>query len=141
MLGEAAELFILTPLDKVVAFPVALYHLEKSGDHNDIEARAFEVLLCVASCSECLRASKVPNLPPSCNSFCHDCFRNKSVCDNHTDLYNSLNCDVRPCETCERPLKESKSLVYKEFCNLLSIKSEHTRDLGRKFLSFLVIPC
>ena len=31
-----------------------------------IAAHVFEVLLCVASCSECLRASKVPNLPPSC---------------------------------------------------------------------------
>ena len=81
-------LFILTLLDKVVAFPVALYHLEKSGDHNDIEARVFKVLLYVASCSECLRASKLSNLPPGCNRFCHDCFTNKSVCDNHTDLYD-----------------------------------------------------
>ena len=86
MLGEAAELFIFTPSDKVVAFPVALYHLEKSGDHNDIEAHVFEVLLCVASRSECFKASKVPNVPPGCNSFCHNCFRNRSVFDNHTDF-------------------------------------------------------
>ena len=96
MLGEAGELFILIPLDNVVAFPVASYHLEKSGDHHDIEALVFEVLLCVASCSECLRVSKVPSLPPSCDSFCRHYFRNKSVCDNHTDLYNGMDCDACP---------------------------------------------
>ena len=72
------------------------------------------------------RASKVSNLPPSGNIFCRDCFRNKSVCDNHTDVYNNLNCDVRPCETCERLLKESKNLACKEFCNLLSILDQES---------------
>ena len=32
---------------------------KKSGDHNDIEAHVFEVLLYVASCSECLTRSNV----------------------------------------------------------------------------------
>ena len=49
---KQTELFILTLLDKSVTFPVALYHFKESGDHNDIEARVFEVLLYIASCSE-----------------------------------------------------------------------------------------
>ena len=134
MLGEAGELRILILLDKVVAFPVALYHLEKSGDHNDIETRVSEVLLCVASCSECLRASKVPSLPPSCNSFCRYCLRNKSFCDNHTDMCNSCNCGVRPCETCERLLKETKNLV----CNLLSISDQ--KSAYQKFVEQISVP-
>ena len=40
---------MLTLLDEVVAFLVALYHLEKSGDHNDIEARVTEVQYIVCS--------------------------------------------------------------------------------------------
>ena len=35
------ELFILTLLNKVVGFPVALYHLEKSGGYSDLKARVF----------------------------------------------------------------------------------------------------
>ena len=67
MLDEQGELFILALLDTVVAFPVALYHLEKSGDYDNIEASVSEVLLlCLASGSDRLRASKVPNVPPSC---------------------------------------------------------------------------
>ena len=38
---KLGKLFILILLNKVVAFPVARYHLEKSGDHNDIEALVF----------------------------------------------------------------------------------------------------
>ena len=38
---KQGEVFILTLLDKVVAFLVPLYHLEKPGDHNDTEARVF----------------------------------------------------------------------------------------------------
>ena len=49
---KQTELFILTLPHKSVTFPVTLYHLKGSGDHNDIEARVFEVLLCIASCSE-----------------------------------------------------------------------------------------
>ena len=55
------EIFILTLLNKVVAFPFESYHLKKSGDHNDIEAHVFEVLLYVVSCSECL------------SNFCQKC--------------------------------------------------------------------
>ena len=68
----------------------------------------------------------MPSLPPSRNSVCCDCFRNKSVCDNHTDLYNSLNCDVRPCETCKRSLKKDKILACEEFCNLLPISDQES---------------
>ena len=31
---KQGKLFILTLLDKVAGFPVTLYHLEKSGNHN-----------------------------------------------------------------------------------------------------------
>ena len=91
------EFFTLTLLDKAVAFPVTLYN------------------------SECLRASKVSNLPPSCGRFRRDCFTNKSVCGYHTDLYDSWKCNVSPCETCARLLNESKNLVYKQVWNSLSI--------------------
>ena len=84
------QLFLLTLLDKVIVFPVTLCHLEKSTrDHNDFEARVFDVLLYVASCGECLTVSKVLNLPPSCNMSCRDSFTIQSVNDNHTDLYDS----------------------------------------------------
>ena len=42
---KQGELFILGILDKVAAFPVALYHLDKSGDHSDVERLALEILL------------------------------------------------------------------------------------------------
>ena len=95
--------------------------------------------LYVASFIECFRASEVPIFPSSCNSFCRDCFRNTGVCDNHTDLYNNnLNCDVRPCETCERSLKESKNLVCKEFCNLSSVSDQEIYEANfSPFQSFL----
>ena len=38
---KQGELFILILLNKVVAFHVALYQLEKSGDHNGIKALVF----------------------------------------------------------------------------------------------------
>ena len=38
---KQGDLFILILQDKVVVIRVALYHLEKSGDHNDIESRMF----------------------------------------------------------------------------------------------------
>ena len=121
---KQGKLFILTLPDKVVVFPVALFHLEKSRNHNYIKARVFEVQLYVASYSECLRASKLSNLQPSCKRFCRDCFTNKSVCDNHTDLYDTWNCDVHPCETCARLFKECKSLACRQFCNLLLISDQ-----------------
>ena len=120
------ELLIFTLLDKAVAYPAALYHLQESGDQNDIEAPMFEELLCVVPYSECLRTLKVPNLPHSCNSFCRDCLRNKCGCDNHTNWYNSLDYNVLPCETCERESKESKNLVCKEFCNLWPISEQES---------------
>ena len=82
------------------------------------------------------------NLPPSCSNFCRDCFRNKSFCDNHTDLYNSLSCDLHPCETCERLLKEGKNLMCKEFFNLLSISDQEStyQKFGKKMSVLLVIP-
>ena len=52
-----------------ITFFVAFYHLKKSGNLNDIEAHVFEVLLYAASCIECLKDSKVSNLPLSCNRF------------------------------------------------------------------------
>ena len=42
---------------------------ENSDDHFDIETRMLEVLLYVASCNECLRASKVSNLLFHCLRF------------------------------------------------------------------------
>ena len=54
---KQGELFMITLQEKVVALPVALYHLEKSGNHNDIDTRVSEVLLHAASCSVCLSAN------------------------------------------------------------------------------------
>ena len=48
---------MVTLLDEVVFSAVAFYHLEKSGDHNDIEARVCKVLKYVPSCGEFLKAS------------------------------------------------------------------------------------
>ena len=42
---------------------------EKSDDHNDVETRMFKVLFYLASCNECLRASKVSNLSLGCHRF------------------------------------------------------------------------
>ena len=43
-------------MGQVEALNVTRYHLEKSGDHNDVDTYVFEVPLYVASCSECLNA-------------------------------------------------------------------------------------
>ena len=38
------EVFLLHLLDDMVAFPIAIYHLDKSGDRIDVENRVKEVL-------------------------------------------------------------------------------------------------
>ena len=55
---KQGEVFLLHLLDDMVAFPIAIYHLEKSGDYNDVKSRVTEVLKYVSACTACLESEK-----------------------------------------------------------------------------------
>ena len=68
-LVKQGELFILTLLDKVAAFPAALYYLEKLATIMTLKLACLRYYCMWLHGSECLRASKVPNPPPSDNGY------------------------------------------------------------------------
>ena len=51
---KGTEVFIIQLLDIVVAVPVTVFHLEKTGDSEDAQKRVEEVLIYINSCSNCL---------------------------------------------------------------------------------------
>ena len=73
---KQGEVFMLQLLDQLIAIPIAIYLLEKSGTHIDIDLRLKEVLLYVTSCGTCLHQCKATGQPPVCKNFCLDCFSN-----------------------------------------------------------------
>lgn len=97
---KQGEVFLLHLLDDMVAFPIAIYHLEKSGDYNDVKSRVTEVLKYASACTACLESAKRSGLAPVCNAFCKDCFSNKAICHIHDGIYDTWKCDKRPCESC-----------------------------------------
>ena len=48
---KQGEVFLLHLLDDKIAFPIAIYHLDKSGDHINVENRVKEVLTYASACS------------------------------------------------------------------------------------------
>ena len=68
---KQGEVFLLHLLDDMVAFPIAIYHLEKSGDYRDVKSRVEEVLTYASACTACFDMAK-SWLPPVCNNFCKD---------------------------------------------------------------------
>ena len=76
---KPGAVFSLHLLDDMLAFPIAIYHLEKSGDYNDVKSRVTEVLKYASVCTACLESVKRSGLAPVCNAFCRDCFSNKAI--------------------------------------------------------------
>ena len=101
---EQEEVFLLHLLDDMVAFPIAIYHLDKSGDHIDVENRVKEVLTYASACSTCLDSAKRNKLMPVCKNFCKDCFFDGAVCKAHERIYDTWNYDKRPCESCNEKI-------------------------------------
>ena len=72
------EVFMLQLLDKTIGVPIAVYYLSQSSDAADVEKRVFPVLHYTTSCSNCLKAAKDTKHQPYCDTFCKDCFVNKT---------------------------------------------------------------
>ena len=92
---KKGEVFLSHLLDDMVALPIAIYHLDKSGDHIDVENRVKEVLTYASACSMCLDSAKRNKLMPVCKSFCKDCFSGRAICKAHERIYDTWNCDKR----------------------------------------------
>ena len=108
-------------MDQLIAIPVGIYLLEKSGTHEDIDMRCREILLYVSSCGNCLHQSKMTGNPPACRNFCLDCFSEKEVCENHKDLYEDIwLCDERPCEYCTRLIRNGSNITCTRFRTMVS---------------------
>ena len=101
---KQGEVFLLHLLDDMVAFPIAIYHLDKSGDHIDVEKRVKEVLTYASACCTCLDSAKRNKLMPVCKNFCKDCFSDRAVCKAHEIIYDTWNYDKRPCESCNEKI-------------------------------------
>ena len=122
---KQGEVFMLQLLHQLIAIPIAIYLLEKSGTHIDIDLREKEVLLYVTSCGTCLHQCKATGQLPVCKNFCLDCFSNKTVCDNHKDLYDcAWQCDECPCEHCMRLIQNGTDVICRRFRVMLSISDQ-----------------
>ena len=123
---KQGEVFLLHLLDDMVAFPIAIYHLEKSGDYNDVKSRVTEVLKYVSACTACLESAKRSGLAPVCNAFCKDCFLNKAICHIHVGIYDTWNCDERPCESCIGRIRTGEDITCTRARILLSISDQES---------------
>ena len=122
---EQGEVFLLQLMDHLIAIPVGIYLLDKSGTHEDIEQRVKEVLLYVTACGTCLHQCKVTGNPSRCITFCAECFSNKEVCQEHRELYDDIwQCDARPCEFCARKIKNGSEVTCIRFRVMLSISDQ-----------------
>ena len=133
------EVFLLHLLDDMVAFPIAIYHLDKSGDRIDVENRVKEVLTR-------LDFAKRNKLMPVCMNYCKDCFSDRAVCKAHERIYDTWNYDKRPCESCNEKIKNGDAITctrsrillfiscaYKKFGKGVSTSIEAFND-GNDFL-------
>ena len=110
----------------MVAFPIAIYHLERSGDYNDVKSRVTEVLKYAPACKACLESAKRGGLAPVCNAFCKDCFSNKAICHVHDGIYDIWNCDERPCEFCIERIRTGEEITCTRARILLSISDQES---------------
>ena len=81
-----------------MGLPVASYGLDKAGEAEDVQGRVEEVLFYMNCCLNCLKESFKSNLPPQCETVCKDCFREKELCDRHSDVYTHWAGDQRSCK-------------------------------------------
>ena len=81
-----AEVCIVQFLDILVAVPVASYHLEKTGDSNDVKLRVEEVLVYVQPFENCLLDSVKNGQISVCKTQCKKCFDTKNICESHLEL-------------------------------------------------------
>ena len=94
------EVYMVQFLDVPVAVHVASYHIEKTGDSDDVELRIEEVLVYVKACENCLLGSVKSGQILVCKTQCKKCFDTKDICENHLQLHKTWNPDNRPCESC-----------------------------------------
>ena len=122
------EVFLLHLLDDMIAFPITIYHLDKSGDHTGVENRVKEVLtyMYASACSMCLDSAKRNKLMPVCNNFCKDCFSGRAICKAHEGIYDTWNCDKRQCESCNEKIKNGDAITCTRSRILLSISNQES---------------
>ena len=52
-----------------------------------------------SACTASLDMTERSGLQPVCNNVCKDCFSTKAICQRHEGIYDTWNCDERPCES------------------------------------------
>jgi len=110
----------------MVAFPIAIYHLEKCGDYNDVKSRVTEVLKYASACTACLESAKRCGLALFAMPFCKDCFSNKGICHIHDGIYDTWKCDERPCESCIGRIRTGDDITCTRAHILLSISDQES---------------
>lgn len=118
---KETEVFMIQLLDSLVAVPFAAYHVEKTGEWEEVRERVKEVLLYVNSCSRCLVHAVASGDPPNCKVMCKDCMKSRSVCGIHKDIYDSWKPDSRPCERCaEEIISKQQNIACCRFKTIIS---------------------
>ena len=116
------EVYMVQFLDVPVAVYVASYHIDKTGDSNDVKLRIEEVLVYVQAFKNCLLGSVKSGQIPVCKTQCKKCFDTKDICENHLQLHKTWNPDNRPCESCaQKSLNSSKPIECKRLVPLISV--------------------
>ena len=117
-----SEVCIVQFLDVLVAIPVASYHVEKTGDRNDVKLRIEEVLTYVQPFENCHLDSVKNGQISVCKTQCKKCFDTKNICESHLELYKTWNPDNRPFESCaQKSLNFSKRIECKRLVPLISV--------------------
>ena len=94
------EVYIIQLLDKPLGLLVVSHGLDKAVEAEDVQGRVEEVLFYMNCCLNCLKESFKSNLPPQCKTVCKDCFREKELCDRHSDVYTHWIGDQCSCKQC-----------------------------------------
>ena len=63
---------------------------------------------------------------PVCKKFCKDCFSGSAICKAHEGIYDTWNCDKRPCESCNEKIKNGDAITYTRSRILLSISDQES---------------
>ena len=71
---------------------------------------------------------------PVCKNFCKDCFSGRAICKAHEGIFDTWNCDKRPCESCNEKIKmETPSHVLaRVFCFPYQTKNLLMKNLAKE---------
>ena len=135
--GEVFLVFLQHLLDNMVAFPITIYHLKKSGDYNDVKSRVTEVLKYASACMACLDWQKEAGWPLFAMPFAGIAFQIKRYVTFMTEfmMYGIATSDpLNPAMRELQQWRKSHALEHAYFFQYLT-KSPHTRSLGRRSMT------